>query len=72
MACCLEALVGHYFEEASCAHPKSRSKWYRFEGVPSGLTKSEGREWGVRSVVVGFGVFGAPRFSVQRSQNAYL
>ena len=30
---------------------------------------SEGRKWGVRSVVVGFGVFGAPRFSVQRSQN---
>ena len=26
-------------------------------------------EWGVGSVVVGFGVFGAPRFSVQRSQN---
>ena len=30
---------------------------------------SEGREWGVGSVVVEFGVFGAPRFSVQRSQN---
>ena len=30
---------------------------------------SEGREWGVGSVVVGFGVFGAPRFSAQRSQN---
>ena len=28
---------------------------------------SEGRKWGVRSVVVGFGVFGVPRFSVQRS-----
>ena len=27
------------------------------------------RKWGVRSVVVEFGVFGAPRFSVQRSQN---
>ena len=32
-------------------------------------TVSEGREWGVGSVVVEFGVFGAPRFSVQRSQN---
>ena len=30
---------------------------------------SEGREWGVGSVVVDFGVFGAPRFSVERSQN---
>ena len=29
---------------------------------------SEGRKWGVRSVVVGFGVFGVPRFSVQRPQ----
>ena len=28
---------------------------------------SEGRKWGVRSVVVEFGVFGKPRFSVQRS-----
>ena len=28
------------------------------------------KEWGVGSVVVEFGVFGAPRFSVQRSQNA--
>ena len=28
-----------------------------------------GRKWGVRSVVVEFGIFGAPRFSVQRSQN---
>ena len=33
-------------------------------------SKSEGREWGVGSVVVGFGVFGAPRFSVQRPKNA--
>ena len=33
---------------------------------------SEGRAWGVGSVVEGFGVFGAPRFSVQRSQNAYF
>ena len=31
--------------------------------------KSEGREWGVRSVVVDFGVFGVPRFSVQRPPN---
>ena len=30
---------------------------------------SEGRKWGVRSVMVEFGVFGAPRFSVQRSKN---
>ena len=30
---------------------------------------SEGRKWGVRSIVVEFGVFGAPRFSVQRSPN---
>ena len=33
------------------------------------LGSSEGRKWGVRSVVVEFGVFGAPWFSVQRSQN---
>ena len=33
---------------------------------------SEGRKWGVRSVVVGFGVFGSPRFSVQRSPNTYF
>ena len=33
---------------------------------------SEGREWGVGSVVVEFGVFGAPRFSVQRPQNTYF
>ena len=30
------------------------------------------RKWGVRSVVVGFGVFGAPQFSVQRSPNTYF
>ena len=30
---------------------------------------SEGREWGVRSVVVEFGAFGAPPFSVQRFPN---
>ena len=30
---------------------------------------SEGRKWGVRSVVVEFGVFGAPQFSVHKSQN---
>ena len=30
-------------------------------------TPSEGRKWGVGSVVVRFGVFGVPRFSVQRS-----
>ena len=35
--------------------------------IPS---KSEGREWGVGWIMVGFqGFFGAPRFSVQRSQN---
>ena len=33
---------------------------------------SEGREWGVRSVVVQFDAFGAPRFSVQRSQMTYF
>ena len=33
------------------------------------LSGSEGRKWGVRSVVVEFGVFGAPRFSVQKSPN---
>ena len=33
---------------------------------------SEGREWGVGSDVVDFRVFGAPRFSVQRSQNTYF
>ena len=31
-----------------------------------------GPRMGVGSVVVGFGVFGVPRFSVQRSQNAYF
>ena len=30
---------------------------------------SEGRKWGVRSVVVDFRVLGAPRFSVQTPQN---
>ena len=30
---------------------------------------SEGREWEVGSVVVEFGVFGAPQFSLRRSQN---
>ena len=34
-----------------------------------GATKSEGRKWGVGSVVVGFEVFGVLRFSVQMSQN---
>ena len=34
--------------------------------------RSEGRKWGVRSVVVEIGVFGAPRFSVQRSPNTYF
>ena len=33
---------------------------------------SEGRELGVGSVVVEFGVFGAPRFSVQRPQHTYF
>ena len=33
------------------------------------ILNSEGRRWGVRSVVVEFGVFGAPRFSVQRPPN---
>ena len=33
---------------------------------------SEGREWGVGSVVLDFCVFGAPRFSVHRSPNSYL
>ena len=28
--------------------------------------------WGVRSVVVGLGVFGAPQCSVQRSPNTYF
>ena len=31
------------------------------------LRNSEGRKWGVGSVVVGFRLFGAPRLSVQRS-----
>ena len=34
-----------------------------------GAWYSEGHKWGLRSVVVEFGVFGAPRFSVQRPQN---
>ena len=33
---------------------------------------SEGREWEVGAVVVDFRVFGAPRFSVQTSQNTYF
>ena len=36
------------------------------------IGSSEGREWGVGSVVVGFRVFGAPRFSVKRPQNTYF
>ena len=39
-----------------------------FSEVLSEVLSSEGRKWGVRSVVVEFGVFGAPQFSVQRSQ----
>ena len=35
------------------------------------LEESEGREWGVGSVVVEFGVFGAPRFSVQSSPKPF-
>ena len=38
----------------------------------SKLILSEGRKWGVRSVVVGLGVFGAPHFSVQRSPITYF
>ena len=33
---------------------------------------SEGREWGIGSLVVGFHFFGAPRFSVQRPQITYF
>ena len=40
-----------------------------FKIASSGDGQAEGREWGVGSAVVEFGVFGAPRFSVQRSQN---
>ena len=32
---------------------------------------SEGRGWGVGSVVIGFRIFGAPRFTVQRSQKPF-
>ena len=42
--------------------------WLKYACVSPILT-SEGRKWGVRSVVVEFGVFGAPRFSVQKSPN---
>ena len=38
------------------------------ETPPFGVS-SEGREWGVGSVVVEFGVFGARRFSIRRSPN---
>ena len=38
-----------------------------FDKLKAGL-RSEGQEWGVGSVVVEFGVFGATRFCVQRSQ----
>ena len=34
--------------------------------------QSEGREWGVGSVVLDFRVFGAPQFSVQSPQNTYF
>ena len=45
------------------------SKLRKRRTVLSETEISEGRKWGVRSVVVEFGVFGAPRFSVQRSQD---
>ena len=48
---------------------KPRSNFFNPPG-PLDLM-SEG-EWGVGSVVVEFRVFGAPRFSVQRSQNTYF
>ena len=35
-------------------------------------SKSEGREWGVGSICLGFRFFGVPQFSVQRSQNTYF
>ena len=37
-----------------------------FFGAPTIVITSEGREWGVGSVVVESAFFGAPRFSVQR------
>ena len=55
--------------------PKLSPGWNRLGGIatiPGPNTSvyrtntSEGREWGVGSVVVDFRVFGAPRFSVQR------
>ena len=51
---------------------RQRIFWNNSRGYRSLPSKSEGREWGVGSVVVEFGVFGAPRFSVQRSQNTCL
>ena len=52
------------------ASPRTETQSTCFLKYPfANLPKSEGREWGVASVVVGFGVFGAPQFSVQRSQN---
>ena len=45
-------------------------KWSLQRAIGQRSESSEGQKWGVGSVVVEFGVFGAPRFSVQRSQNA--
>ena len=52
------------FLEIPFQNLRLRGKLYSAEG--------EGREWGVGSGVIGYGVFGAPRFSVQRLQNIYL
>ena len=49
---------------------KTKTLLLGFLLISAGL--SEGQEWQVGSVVVGFRVFGAPRFSVQKSQEHLL
>ena len=52
-----------------CAGRTPFGRYRYLGGINSQFNCSEGRKWGVRSVVVEFGVFGAPRFSVQKSQS---
>ena len=66
--------ISHSFADSQhnhSRHPWTISPWISTEFCwkITAIFVSEGRKWGVRSVVVEFGVFGAPRFSVQRSQN---
>ena len=51
------------------ASPFPNSRSVPIRDLDHSTLSAEGRKWGVRSVVVEFGAFGAPRFSVQRPQN---